>query len=505
MAGIVPKDRRWMRNVAIPLLLVELFMFADLEGPVAGAISSAWGENSVVALPLGPHHELLLDASVIQEMKGIVRKVNQPKRRADNPIFAAEKPWEGKAVYLYGSVLKSPASGVWQMWYQCFNRDAPTLERSFLCYATSPDGIHDWSRPSLGQIEYRGSKENNIFYSTGYRDTHSASIVLDPRPRKDAERYRLFCWDVKPAPGLQYAWSPDGVRWTYHPQNPVWTGIGDVPVTIWDNYSKKFLCYAKVSREVLHRRRRTIAVGESEDGVHWTEPKVVLQPDELDPYDTDFYGMAVLPYKGLYLGFLWVYHTDRRRDVIDVQLAFSRSPGDGWTRVTSIDRSGQEERAVFLPLGERDSWEDGMVFINNSPAVFDDHIRLYYSGCGDLHDQAGTRHGSIGIAELPVDRFVFLEAQETGYFGTVPVLWKGEQLFVNADSRGGEIRVGVLDSEKNPVAGFDASPCDPISADSLRHRVSWQGKFDLRSFNGRPVRLEFRMTRAKLYSFSIEG
>lgn len=31
MAGIVPKHRRWMRNVAIPLLLVELFMFADLE------------------------------------------------------------------------------------------------------------------------------------------------------------------------------------------------------------------------------------------------------------------------------------------------------------------------------------------------------------------------------------------------------------------------------------------------------------------------------------------
>jgi hypothetical protein len=155
-----------------------------------------------------------------------------------------------------------------------------------------------------------------------------------------------------------------------------------------------------------------------------------------------------------------------------------------------------------LALGEGDSWEDGMVFINNSPAVFDDHIRLYYSGCSDLHDQSGARHGSIGIAELPVGRFVFLEAEETGYFRTVPILWTAQQLLVNADSRGGEIRVALLDPQGKPYAGFDASTCEPVSVDSLEHRVSWQGKSDLRSLNGRPVRLEFRMTKAKLFSFS---
>jgi hypothetical protein len=453
---------------------------------------------------LDGRRQFFLDNALIQEMKGVVRKINQPKKRDDNPIFSPEKPWEGEATYLYGSVLKDPVSGVWRMWYQCFDDQAPLAERSFLCYATSPDGIHAWSRPVLGQFAYRGSKANNIFYGTGYRDTHSASVVLDPRPGKDAERYKLFCWDVKPGRGLHYAWSADGVHWNYHPGNPVWTGIGDVPVTLWDPYTEKFLCYAKVNREVLHRNRRVIAVGESEDGVHWTPPRTVLQPDELDPYDTDFYGMTVLPYEGLYLGLVWVFHTDRRRDVIDVQMAYSRHATEGWKRVASLDRSGQEHRDVFLPLGERDSWEDGMVFTNNSPAVFDDHIRFYYSGWDERHDQGVRRHGAIGIAELPADRFVFLEAEDRGFVRTVPLRWNGRRLAVNVDSAGGEVRVGVRGSDGAPLPGLDTASCDPICTDSLRHAVSWRGRSDLSSLNGKSVSLEFRITKAKLFSFFAE-
>lgn len=73
---------------------------------------------------------------------------------------------------------------------------------------------------------------------------------------------------------------------------------------------------------------RRIARAESPDFINWTEPEVVIRPDELDP--PMLYGMNVFQYKGMFLGFLQVYHSWGKRggagcfqepETMDTQLA----------------------------------------------------------------------------------------------------------------------------------------------------------------------------------------
>ena len=47
--------------------------------------------------------------------------------------------------------------------------------------------------------------------------------------------------------------------------------------------------------------RRLIGRSVSDDFTTWSEPEVVLQPDDDEP-DLEFYNMPVFKYEGLYLG-----------------------------------------------------------------------------------------------------------------------------------------------------------------------------------------------------------
>ena len=61
------------------------------------------------------------------------------------------------------AVLYDPAARRFRMWYgaHLVDESAPTGIRYKVCYAFSEDGIR-WRRPRLGQVEWEGSRENNI-------------------------------------------------------------------------------------------------------------------------------------------------------------------------------------------------------------------------------------------------------------------------------------------------------------------------------------------------------
>ena len=469
---------------------------------VIAAISGRAYEDE--GLTISHRAQLFLDSDLIAAATGVTRSIHPPQKNSENPIFRADKPWEGGAVFMYGTLAPSPDGKLYHLWYQAFNYNAPVGERSYLCYARSSDGIHNWEKPNLGQFEYRASKDNNIFFGSGYHDTHSASVVYDPKAQEVERCFKLFIWDVRPDRGLHYAYSTDGITWTWHGKNPVLTGIGDVPVTIWDPQSQRILCYAKVNREVLGRPRRVIALSESIDGVHWTEPKVVLQPDAVDPYDTDFYGMTVLPHEGIYLGFIWVFHTDTSRDTIDVQMAYSRHRDGPWKRVTAVDSLGYESRPVFLPLGPPESWEDGMVFTNNLPIVFQDEVRFYYSGWDGRHDQDEPRNSAIGMATLPRDRYVSLEAEGDGECVTIPLVWPGGQLCLNVDSLDGEVRAGLRNQKGDWYPGHSLEDCQPIRTNEFEAKAVWKNGAAPEIEPGSPVQIVFRLRHAKLYAFRVK-
>ena len=72
-------------------------------------------------------------------------------------------------------------------------------------------------------------------------------------------------------------------------------------------------------------------------------------------------------------------------------------------------------------------------------------------------------------------------------------------MHVNADARGGWLRVEVLDENGTRIPGFESTP---LSTDALRTPVAWSaGKAE--SLAGRRVRLQFTLQKAKLYSYWI--
>jgi len=47
---------------------------------------------------------------------------------------------------------------------------------------------------------------------------------------------------------------------------------------------------------------------------------------------------------------------------------------------------------------------------------------------------------------------------------------------INADCAHGELRVEVVDANGDVLAGLSREDCTPVTGDSVRHAVQWQGK-----------------------------
>ena len=50
-----------------------------------------------------------------------------------------------------------------------------------------------------------------------------------------------------------------------------------------------------------------MARAESADCINFSQPKLVFECDEIDEEGTQFYGMPINLYEGLYLGMTWIY------------------------------------------------------------------------------------------------------------------------------------------------------------------------------------------------------
>ena len=265
-------------------------------------------------LDFGSQKQLFIDDVVIDEAVGVRRNLNQPAKYVGNPVMIPLYPWEGR-LELFGTVRRDP-DGSFRMWYQGMGGmgvahmgldltgthledlkfDLKNLQYS-ICYATSHDGIH-WDRPNLGLVEHNGTTDNNIVIS----NAAFANVIEDTRDRDPNRRYKsLFFedqdWEALGSPhidqGVSVAFSPDGLRWTKHPDNPVITKSSDSHTLLgWDDLHG---CYVAYARPTMREGNNTRRIGRcvSDDFVNWTDPEDVLAPDEHDPPAMEFYGMPV--------------------------------------------------------------------------------------------------------------------------------------------------------------------------------------------------------------------
>lgn len=429
------------------------------------------------------HRSLFLRLDGVTRIERLHRRVHQPQRHPENPVLRGEHPWETMAS-LYGTVLFDPREGCFKMWYLTGPRSSGEVRVrgrralgniTLLGYATSTDGVH-WDKPRLGQLDFEGSTDNNLI-DIGRTNCEGMAVLLDERETDPERRYKGFYWEhggvdvfvehedgrilwgEGEGDGMWMSFSADGVHWRDCGANPVIPRGSDTTQSLlWDEQLGEYVVFGRLG---IGGRRVARAV--SEDAILFSDPELVFECDEADEEGTQFYGMPVDQYEGLYLGMVWVYR-EGVDGTIDTSLATSR---DGVTWERTLDRQ------TFLSLGPPGSWEDGMVRISQRFLTVGDEIYLYYGGVQGAHtgrkfkEVERVEAPALGLATLRRDGFVSLDAgEDEGWVLTRPIEVTGDELHVNA-AADGQVIAELTDDLGHVLEGYASAPVTGDSADAV--------------------------------------
>jgi hypothetical protein len=96
-----------------------------------------------------------------------------------------------------------------------------------------------------------------------------------------------------------------------------------------------------------------------------------------------------------------------------------------------------------------------------------------------------------------------------GYSGgdmtTKPFAFKGDRLILNfSTSAAGEIKIEIQDENEKAIPGFSAEDCRIIIGNEIDKKVSWGKENDLKTLEGKVIRLRFLMKDADLYALKFE-
>jgi hypothetical protein len=65
--------------------------------------------------------------------------------------------------------------------------------------------------------------------------------------------------------------------------------------------------------------------------------------------------------------------------------------------------------------------------------------------------------------------------------------------------------VELRDIDGKPIPGFTLADCEEIGGNFIDQRVYWRGNVDVSPLADRPIRIYFKLTRAKLYGVQFLG
>lgn len=479
--------------------------------------------------------QIFADDVLIASKSGVERKVHAAAK-LERPVLEASEPWEiganvkgqpDRRLYIYGTVLRDAMDGHFRMWYSSGGAAGNLKVKNY--YATSQDGIA-WQRPALGLVAFGESKANNLINLP----FNSPSVILDTRESDPRKRYKaighmfgvskaqLEALEARfqkgwPNPDRAYwaAFSSDGLQWTLYPDNPVLPGCDTI--TLAQNpETGEYLAFHKRDGDKRTRPvKRQVFLSISKDLQHWSEPELVMNPDETDHAETrklkggmhtEFYNMSAFRYAGQWLGLVTVFRRTGPHRVkgpgqsgddgpIDVQLVLSRD-GRTWQRCS--------DRSPVIALGPRRYDAGSILGICNSPVIVSDEMWMYYTAITTTHGGAlPDKQMAIARASWRLDGMVSLHAADSeGVIETVQVQPEGDCLFVNADVRSGKILVEVLDAGGRTVPGYEKAACLPLTGGAVHQAVKWRTELSLP--RGKPLRLRFHLTRGDLYSYSFE-
>ena len=488
----------------------------------AHAPESDSGEGRSRTILLVDDHDVLYSA-------GLERVLGEAERHDGNPVIRNDKPWE--VAIGYCSVLRDPSSGKYRLWYQAYSgskAEDPT-RRVVVGYAESKDGLK-WDKPALGLYDYNGESDTNIvLVGNGLRSVnYGVAIHHDPHDARAERRYKMAYWDFVrhgdvDVPGLCVAFSADGLRWNKHPTGPLLraaygepsppplvTEVGESPMArpavsdvidlTWDPARRSYVLYTKTwidSPTGARFWKRAVVRSESKNFTVWSRPQLVMAPAPDDP--GQIHGAPVFYRHGVYFALVqrldFGGHDSGGSGNMPTELAFSRD-GLDWERPFAD--------VMFLPVtGDGKTFDAGCLWTNAMPLFLDDEVRFYYGAYPGWNSDFERDVTGIGMARLPLDRFVALRPTENVGQLTLKPRRLGREVLLNANAEGGKIQVEVLSAEGYRVPGFTRDDAVAIERDGLRQKVAWKEKA-LADLPRERYQLRLHVENAKLYAVTID-
>lgn len=487
----------------IPLLTFTLAL---------ASTAAAHGADTSAAAPinLGSRRELFVDDFLIDRMNGAELKMHAPVRA--EKVLEFDKPWEGSTCGFF-SVIDD--NGLFRLYYRGSANNPKGDDRHStdnpmtVCYAESKDGIH-WTRPNLGLVEFRGSKDNNIIWMG--QEALAFAPFLDTNPATPAsERFKATAATVIPG-RKQYALvgfvSSDGKSWKKIGEQSIipdeTTNVFDSQnISFWDPTRNKYVTFYRAQKSGT----RWTKFAESPEFAHWPKESIQWFDYGTAPME-QLYTCAAKPYPRaphIYVGFPNRYQPHRtspqqpnpamNAGVNDAVFMSSRD-GVHWDRrfLESFLRPGRD------PL----NWTDRNNYVaagllQTAP----DELSLYFS----QNYRSGTAHLRRGVMRL--DGMVSVSAgYRGGEFVTKPFTYTGDTLALNFEtSAAGSIRIELQDERGNPISGYELENFPPLWGDQIDHAVTWTANprwgTSLKKLEGTVIRLRVVLRDADLYSLQF--
>lgn len=487
--------------------------------------------------PGGARRLLFFDSDAIAERSQVT--LLPPPLQKLGPVLRPDTAADSAGVSAaMGCGITRLDNGRTRLYYSSYSKSEPQRGTAM---AESDDGIR-WERPRLGQVRIDGQDTNRIAIE-GLPD--GAHLTQPSLVRLSDGRWRIYGWLGRSKPRiLRYiaVESTDGIRWKavnvdepclLHPlelspmggwswvDGPecerLWKESGGGDLALLEKVKRlrsndathtylmpgggfeMFSVWALPNRVGSGRRMehdnaramlRVIHRRTSEDGLIWSDPEMVLVPDEQDAWDQQFYYLAQYHIEGLRLGFAGRYRVIDQD--MDIEFLWSRD-GRRWKRPM---------RGPWLQRGPEGSFDSTMIYMPSHLIDRTDHWLALYSAVNMKHNRArleGVK--TLHAVKIPRYRFAGLSSEGglSARIRTAPFVISSNRISLDASLQG-SLRAELCDAFGRSFEGMTIADAAPLTGDSEKHELRW--KTDVSAYRGDAASLRLEWTRGIVYGIT---
>ena len=141
-------------------------------------------------------------------MQNLARTMHRPDKKG--AVIRPDPSLSVARIQIRMAPIWHPKKKLWQLW-DCA-AEPTDLGTAASGYYESKDGLH-WTKPVVGLVEYRGSKENNyVNHLMGGKTNRVDRIIRDDSDPDPARRYKTAVPNVFRQDVGGTAVSPDGIH-----------------------------------------------------------------------------------------------------------------------------------------------------------------------------------------------------------------------------------------------------------------------------------------------------